>query len=70
LEQAKEFDAAWRMKPGDVYDSTYLLKFLMLNNTLTRQGYKMNVAMKRDPAALRVDLTITFTKGGPVPPEY
>ena len=70
LEQAKEFDAAWRMKPGDVYDSTYLLKFLMLNNTLTRQGYKMNVAMKRDPAALMVDLTITFTKGGPVPPEY
>jgi outer membrane protein assembly factor BamA len=65
--QAKEFDAAWHMKPGDVYDSTYLMKFLAGNSMLTRQGYQMNVAMKRDPVALTVDLSVTFSQGGATP---
>jgi outer membrane protein assembly factor BamA len=64
-EQAKTFDAAWRMKPGDVYDSTYLMRFLAQNSALTRQGYKMNASLKADPSALTVDLAITFTKGAP-----
>ena len=68
-EQAKAFDTAWHMKSGDVYDSTYLQKFLSENKMLMQQGYAMNVTLKRDPAALMVDLSVTFTKAGQPPPE-
>ena len=66
--QAKAFDAAWELKPGDVYDSSYPLKFLSGNAQLRSQGYRMNVTLKRDSGSLTVDLTITFAKGGE-PPE-
>ena len=68
-EQAKAFDAAWKMKTGDVYDSTYLFQFLRQNKMLMQQGYAMNIALKRDPAALMVDLSVTFTKAGQPPPQ-
>jgi len=67
--QAKAFDAAWKLKPGDVYDSLYPLKFLEDNAMLRSQGYRMNVVLRRDRNALAVDLSITFTKGGAAPPE-
>jgi outer membrane protein insertion porin family len=67
--QAKAFDAAWELKPGDVYDSSYPLKFLAHNAMLMSQGYRMNVTMKRDTSALTVDLSITFAKAGTTPPE-
>jgi len=51
------------MKPGDVYDSNYLIRFLS-QSPLLKQGYTPNIMMKRDPAALTVDLTVTFTKAG------
>jgi outer membrane protein insertion porin family len=65
--QAKAFDAAWELKPGDVYDGSYPLKFLSANAMLRSQGYRMNVTLKRDTAALMVDLSITFTKAGASP---
>jgi len=34
---------------------------------LRSQGYRMNVTLKRDTAALMVDLSITFTKAGASP---
>ena len=68
-EQAKAFDAAWHMKTGDVYDSTYLQRFLSQNKMLMQQGYAMNVTLKRDPSALMVDLSVTFTKAGQPPPQ-
>jgi hypothetical protein len=46
-----------------VYDSTYLGRFLS-QTPLMKQGYTPNIVMKRDPAALTVDLTVTFTKAG------
>ena len=36
--QSKEFDAAWQMKPGDVYDATYPQRFLEENAMLRSQG--------------------------------
>jgi outer membrane protein assembly factor BamA len=68
-DQAKAFDAAWKMKTGDVYDSTYLFQFLKQNKMLIQQGYSMNVALKRDSSALMVDLSVTFTKAGQPPPQ-
>ena len=67
--QAKAFYAAWQLKPGDVYDSTYPQRFLEQNAMLRSQGYRMNVMLRRDRSALTVDLSITFAKGGEAPPE-
>jgi outer membrane protein assembly factor BamA len=63
-EQAKEFDAAWKMLPGDVYDNSYLGRFFTQSTSLGKQGYKMNAVIKRDPVALTVELSVTFTKAG------
>jgi outer membrane protein assembly factor BamA len=59
-EQAKAFDAAWQMKPGDVYDSEYLSHFVAKNNSIARQGLSINMVIKRDPVDNTVDLTVTF----------
>jgi outer membrane protein assembly factor BamA len=67
--QAKAFDAAWKLKPGDVYDSSYPVKFLEENAMLRSQGYRMSVVLRQNRSALTVDLSITFTKGGSTPPE-
>jgi outer membrane protein insertion porin family len=63
--EASGLDSAWRIKPGDIYDSTYPLKFVTQNNALLRQGYKVSFGEKRDARALTVDLTVTFAKGAP-----
>jgi outer membrane protein assembly factor BamA len=63
-EQAKEFDAAWKMLPGDVYDDSYLGRFFVQSTSLAKQGYKMNAVFKRDPVALTVELSVTFSKAG------
>lgn len=60
---AKELDAAWQMKPGDVYDSTYLMRFLS-QTPLLKQGYVPNIAIKADRKALTVDLIVKFTQAG------
>jgi outer membrane protein assembly factor BamA len=59
----KEFDAAWQMKPGDVYDSTYLMRFVS-QTALMKQGYTPYIMIKPDRSALMVDLTVTFKKAG------
>jgi hypothetical protein len=64
VEQAKEFDAAWKMQPGDVFDNSYLMKFFVQNTSLAKQGYKLSAVTKRDPVALTVELSVTFTKAG------
>jgi outer membrane protein insertion porin family len=60
----KSFDGAWQMKPGDVYDAGYIVRFLAQNSPFARQGYVANIALKRNSSDLTVDLTVTFTKNG------
>jgi outer membrane protein assembly factor BamA len=62
-DQIKPLDAAWKLKPGDVYDSTYFQKFYPQTSALLRQGYKVGLLEKREASSLSVDLTISFTKG-------
>jgi outer membrane protein assembly factor BamA len=62
---AKNLDAAWKMKPGDVYDSTYVGQFLGQNNGYMKQGLTAMPNLKQDDRALTVDLTLTFTKAQP-----
>lgn len=63
----KEFDAAWEMKPGDVFDSGYISRFLVEHSPFTRQGYTANILLKRNSGDLTVELTVTFTKPGAPP---
>jgi outer membrane protein insertion porin family len=65
--QEKAFDAAWDMKPGDVYDAGYIGRFLALNSPFAKQGFVANLVLQRNPSDLTVDLTVTFTKGGTPP---
>jgi outer membrane protein assembly factor BamA len=69
--QAKELDAAWRMKTGEIYDSTYFKRFcasmdfakiIAQNMTPGHQHYNVSINEKRDASALMVDVTVTFSK--------
>jgi outer membrane protein assembly factor BamA len=62
--QAKAFNAAWEMKPGDVYDRTYLGKFLAKNSPFRKQGFGVKTMENIDPTNLTVDLTVTFPRDG------
>jgi outer membrane protein insertion porin family len=58
-----EFDAAWSMKAGDVYDEPYINKFIQ-NNTAMRKlsAYAGGYQASADPQKHTVDLTLTFTR--------
>jgi len=61
---ASEFQSLWKMKPGDVYDSTYVLTFLRQNAAeLVKEGYTPEFSVKKNKEALTVDLTVVFTRG-------
>jgi outer membrane protein assembly factor BamA len=63
--QTKEINSAWRMKPGDFYDVTYVTEFLKQNSALqTLRGYSATYKAVSDPDTHLVDLALTFGKGG------
>jgi outer membrane protein assembly factor BamA len=64
-EQQKQFNSAWSMNTGDIYDVTYLSTFLAKNTSLTKlAGYSASYKALADPDSHLVDLTISFVKGG------
>jgi outer membrane protein insertion porin family len=62
-EQTKQLNSAWKLHPGDIFDSTYPMKFVSQTGAILGQGYRVAIAQKQDPGALTVDLTVTFTRG-------
>jgi outer membrane protein assembly factor BamA len=60
-----DFDAGWRLKPGDVYDEHYVATFLTSNTALRNlAGYTASFQADADPQTHLVDLTINFVVTG------
>jgi outer membrane protein assembly factor BamA len=61
----KEFDRAWTMNAGDLYNVTYVMSFLD-NNTALRALSQYSFAFKAaaDPMTHTVDLNLTFMRVG------
>jgi len=56
-----EFDRGWTMKPGDIYNETYVMKFLNNNTALTHLArYTAAFQTVGDPQTHLVDVTISF----------
>jgi outer membrane protein assembly factor BamA len=63
--QQKQFNSGWLLKPGEIFDATYVTSFLKKNTALrTFEGYSANYRAVSDPNTHLVDLTLTFVKGG------
>lgn len=64
-EAKAQFDLAWMLKPGDLYDVGYVRGFLA-NNTAMRglSGYAGQFRAASDPQTHQVDLTVTFVAVG------
>ena len=57
----KEFNAGWKMKPGDVYNDSYVSGFIQANTALQHLAkYSASFQASADPQTHLVDLTITF----------
>jgi outer membrane protein assembly factor BamA len=66
-EAQQEFDASWRIKPNDVYNESYVARFITNNSALKHlAGYTASFQAVGDPATHLVDLTITFVPGRPI----
>lgn len=64
-EQQKDFDATWKMVPGEFYDVDYSNQFLLARNLpKSLLGYSGKWKAISDPNTHLVDLNIAFTKGG------
>ena len=62
-----DFDAAFTLKPGDVYDESYVGTFLVHNhNVRSLQGYNGAFGALSDPETHLLDLTITFVPGNSI----
>lgn len=63
--QKKDFDRAWILHPGDVYNETYVTGFLK-NNTalLSLAGSSLAFKTVADPDTHTVDLILTFAHAG------
>ncbi len=64
-EQRKEFDSAWKLHPGDVYNAGYVKSFLLNNTalqTLGKLSARYNVS--QEPESGLLDLSITFSRTG------
>jgi outer membrane protein insertion porin family len=63
--QRKDFDRAWNIKPGDIFNQGYVASFLK-NNTALLSLSQMTASFKvvADPDAHTVDLIMTFFKAG------
>ena len=63
--QQKDFDTAWKMHPGDIFDEGYVASFLKNNSAISSfNGYSAGFKTIADPDAHTVDLVMTFVKGG------
>jgi outer membrane protein assembly factor BamA len=64
LEQRKEFDSAWKLKPGDILNQGYAETFLQKNTALRSLAeYSAAFKITSDPKTHLSDITITFFKG-------
>jgi outer membrane protein assembly factor BamA len=60
-----KFDAAWKLKPGDLYDSTYLTAFFKANIAQPYLApYSLAYRTERDPDTHLVKLIFVFAKAG------
>ncbi len=60
----QEFDKAWQMKAGDVYNEAYIGSFLNNNTAMQHLAtYSASFQASADPLTHLVDLTITFVPG-------
>ena len=60
-EAQKEFDANWRMKPGDPYSAAYVESFIQTNTATPHLAtYTAAYQASADPQTHQVDLTIKF----------
>jgi outer membrane protein assembly factor BamA len=61
--QRKDFDTAWRLNAGDVYNAGYVKSFLT-NNTAVQSllGLSAAFTVSQDPEAALIDLTVAFHK--------
>jgi len=63
--QRKDFDSAWKLQPGDIYNAEYAATFLTKNTALRSfAGYSASYKAIADPETHLVDLTLTFVRGG------
>jgi outer membrane protein insertion porin family len=60
--QTAEFNGAWKLNPGDVYNADYVATFLASHNLPTLAGISATATVTSDPTSHLVDLTITFPK--------
>lgn len=57
----QQFDSAWTMKPGDLYNEPYIQHFLNANTALLKlNNYAGSYQASADPNTHLVDLSITF----------
>ena len=60
-EAQQEFNTAWQMKPGDLYNPTYVATFIKQNKTLPHLStYLGTFQSSADPQTHLVDLTMIF----------
>jgi outer membrane protein insertion porin family len=63
--QQADFDKAWKLHPGDVFDEGYASSFLKNNSALKSfDGYSAKFKTIADPDTHSVDLVMTFIKDG------
>ena len=56
-----QFDIAWKMKPGELYDADYVRTFIVNNTAMQRlTNFVGSFQAAADPATHLVDLTVTF----------
>jgi len=64
--QQADFDKAWKLRPGDVFDEHYASSFLTDNTAMQSfNGYSAKFKTIADPDTHTVELIMTFVKGGP-----
>jgi outer membrane protein insertion porin family len=60
-EAQQEFNTAWQMKPGDIYNPSYVAAFIHANTALRHLStYTGTFHAEADPQTHLVDLTVTF----------
>jgi outer membrane protein assembly factor BamA len=63
--QRKDFDSAWKLQPGDLYNAEYVSTFLTQNTAIqSLTGYSATYKAIADPDSHLVDLTLNFVHGG------
>lgn len=63
-EASREFSTGWLLKPGDLYNPSYVAGFIQRNTALQHLAtYTASFQASADPQTHLVDLTITFVPG-------